>query len=121
MTIEFVFTGINNISKLYQSIRTEYVYIGDAYLRSRMDGVKHALPDIQQLSYEQSFGRFANEVFVIIAHDHYYELIFTIDTYKKSKARMTVNIRTESEKPVQCEDTYVFGDGTGYGSFPGAA
>ena len=70
MTIEFVFTGINNISKLYQSIRTEYVYIGDAYLRSRMDGVKHALPDIQQLSYEQSFGRFANEVFVIIANDH---------------------------------------------------
>ena len=117
MTIEFVFTGINNISKLYQSIRTEYVYIGDAYLRSRMDGVKHALPDIQQLSYEQSFGRFANEVFVIIAHDHYYELIFTIDTYKKSKARMTVNIRTESEKPVQCEDTYVFGDGTGYDRF----
>ena len=124
MIIKFLFTGINDIGKLYQSIRTENseekhnsIYIGDAYLRNRMDDVMHLLTGIQRLSYEQSFERFANEVFVIIAKDHYYELIFRIDTYKDHKARMTVSIRTEPVNPEQDNEMYELCDGTVYDCF----
>lgn len=124
MTIKFLFTGINDIGKLYQSIRAENseekhnpIYIGDAYLRDRMDDVMHLLTGIQRLSYEQSFERFANEVFVIIANDHYYELVFRIDTYKDHKARMTVSIRTKPVDLKQNDEIHVLGDGIVYDFF----
>ena len=98
MKIEFLFSEIKDIKKLYQSELADgafegadcysYTYIGKEYLESNLEIVKETLSDVEEFIYQQCFGRIANEVFVTVVNDIYYELIFTIDTYRYEKARM---------------------------------
>lgn len=81
-----------------------------------MSKVVKKLSGVEEYSYEQSFERIANEVFVVIASDKYYEVIFTIDTYKYEKTRMKIRINT-SETNGNRPSKYIFDDGIEYDIF----
>lgn len=126
MKIEFLFNGINDIEKLYQityekttegeKVPLSHRYIGADYLQNQMSKVVKKLSGVENYSYEQSFERIANEVFVVIALGKYYEVVFTIDTYKYEKTRMKIRINT-SEENVKQSRKYVFDDGIEYDIF----
>lgn len=131
MIVEFLLNGIKDMSKLYTKNMVEdsfgggekipqYDYVGQNYLKQVINEIVSKLPDIQEHSYEHSFERFANEVFVIITSEKMYEMIFTIDTYNYEKARMKVNIRVEKREEVEQQvniERYMFQDGTEYDMF----
>ena len=108
MKIEFLFSEIKGIEKLYHIDLADdpfggdecslYTYIGKEYLENKLKTIEGNVPGLNEFIYQQCFGRIANEVFVVVVNDIYYELIFTIDTYQYKKARMKVSIES-SEKP----------------------
>lgn len=103
MKIEFLFSEIKDIEKLYQIDLIDnpfrrakcpsYIYIGKEYLQNKLKTIEENLPGLNEFIYQQCFGRIANEVFVVVVNDIYYELIFTIDTYQYKKARMNILVR----------------------------
>lgn len=127
MKIEFLFSEIKDIKKLYQSKTADcafeeaecysYAYIGKEYLESNLEIVKETLSDVKEFVYQQCFGRIANEVFVTVVNDIYYELIFTIDTYRYEKARMKVSIeRTAGEDSITLGNN-ILSDNENYDTF----
>lgn len=82
MKIEFLFSEIKDIEKLYQINFVDnflgddkchsYTYIGKEYLQNKLQRLKEILPAVKELVYQQFFGRIANEVFVVAANDVYY-------------------------------------------------
>lgn len=75
MKIEFLFSEIKDIEKLYQINFVDnflgddkshsYTYIGKEYLQNKLQRLKEILPAVKELVYQQCFGRIANEVFVL--------------------------------------------------------
>lgn len=127
MRIEFLFNDIKDIEKLYRIDFEDnpfgedksfcYTYIGNYYLENNLQRVKETLSTVSELTYQQSFGRMANEVFVVIANGVYYEMIFTIDTYQHEKARMKVSIERNQKIEVGSSGNYLFPDGEVYDNF----
>ena len=107
MKIEFLFSEIKDIEKLYRIDLVDnpfggdecpsYTYIGKEYLENKLKTIEEKLPGLNEFIYQQCFGRIANEVFVVVVNNIYYELVFTIDTYEYKKTRMKVSIE-RSEK-----------------------
>lgn len=126
MKIEFLFSGIKDIEKLYQINFVDnflgddkchsYTYIGKEYLQNKLQRLKETLPAVKELVYQQCFGRIANEVFVVAANDVYYELVFTIDTYQYKKSRMKVSIERNQKIDIK-SGNYIFPEGEGYDIF----
>lgn len=126
MKIEFLFSEIKDIEKLYQINFVDnflgddkchsYTYIGKEYLQNKLQRLKETLPAVKELVYQQCFGRIANEVFVVAANDVYYELVFTIDTYQYKKSRMKVSIERNQKIDIK-SGNYIFPEGEGYDIF----
>lgn len=126
MKIEFLFSEIKDIEKLYQINFVDnflgddkchsYTYIGKEYLQNKLQRLKETLPAVKELVYQQCFGRIANEVFVVAANDVYYELVFTIDTYQYKKSRMKVSIERNQKIEIK-SGNYIFPEGEGYDIF----
>lgn len=126
MKIEFLFNEIDDIEKLYQIEYVDnplggenvpqYNYIGNDYLENRLQKIK-LLPNVEKVDYQQSFARMANEVFVVIASDIYYEMILTIDTYQYERARMRVSIERPEKIETSVSGVYTFSDGEEYDIF----
>lgn len=126
MKIEFLFSEIKDIEKLYQINFVDnflgddkchsYTYMGKEYLQNKLQRLKETLPAVKELVYQQCFGRIANEVFVVAANDVYYELVFTIDTYQYKKSRMKVSIERNQKIEIKSEN-YIFPEGEGYDIF----
>lgn len=127
MKIEFLLNEIKDIEKLYQIDLEDnpfgenknpcYIYIGKDYLENNLQGVMGALSAVKEFAYQQSFGRIANEVFVVVANGVYYEMIFTIDTYRYEKARMKVSIERNQRIEAGSSGNYIFPAGEVYDSF----
>lgn len=127
MKIEFLLNEIKDIEKLYQIDLEDnpfgenkspcYIYIGKDYLENNLQRVMGALSAVKEFAYQQSFGRIANEVFVVVANGVYYEMIFTIDTYRYEKARMKVSIERNQRIEAGSSGNYIFPDGEVYDSF----
>lgn len=127
MKIEFLFSEIKDIETLYRIDFDEnrfmggksayYTYIGKDYLNSNLKKVVDTLSSVKEFAYQQSFGRIANEVFVIVANDIYYEMVFTIDTYQYKKARMKVSIDSRLQTENVASSNYTFSDGEIYDLF----
>ena len=110
MKIEFLFSEIKDIKKLYQinllvnpfggEDCPSYTYIGKEYLENKLKIMEENLLELNELIYQQCFERIANEVFVAVVNDIHYELIFTIDTYQYKKARMKVSIERQEKLEV---------------------
>ena len=85
MKIEFLFSEIKDIEKLYRIDLVDnpfggdecpsYTYIGKEYLENKLKTIEGNLPGLNEFIYQQCFGRIANEVFVVVVNDIYYELI----------------------------------------------
>jgi len=127
MKIEFLFSEIKDIEKLYQIDLIDnpfggaechsYTYIGKEYLQNKLKTIEGNLPGLNEFIYQQCFGRIANEVFVVVVNDIYYELIFTIDTYQYKKARMKVSIERPEKLDVAIFGNQVLADGEVYDIF----
>ena len=127
MKIEFLFSEIKDIKTLYQIELIEspvggdkclsYAYIGKEYLENKLKTTEGNLPGLNEFIYQQCFGRIANEVFVIVVNDIYYELIFTIDTYEYKKARMKVSIERPEKLDVATFGNQALPDGEVYDMF----
>lgn len=127
MKIEFLFSEIKDIEKLYQIDLIDnpfggaechsYTYIGKEYLQNKLKTIEGNLPGLNEFIYQQCFGRIANEVFVVVVNDIYYELIFTIDTYQYKKARMKVSIERPEKLDVAIFGNQVLADGEVYDTF----
>ena len=127
MKIEFLFSEIKDIEKLYQIDLIDnpfggaechsYTYIGKEYLQNKLKTIEGNLPGLNEFIYQQCFGRIANEVFVVVVNDIYYELIFTIDTYQYKKARMKVSIERPEKLDVAIFGNQVLADGEVYDNF----
>ena len=106
--MEFLMNGLQEMEKLYVTkeesgpdsfggdgpVITEE-YHGAEYCKAVLTEVVSVLPGITEWSYQSSFERLANEVFVILTASQMYTLIFTIDTYGQKVARMKVHIDVE--------------------------
>lgn len=127
MKIEFLFSEIKDIEKLYRIDLVDnpfggdecpsYTYIGKEYLENKLKTIEGNLPGLNEFIYQQCFGRIANEVFVVVVNDIYYELIFTIDTYQYKKARMKVSIERPEKLDVATFGNQVLADGEVYDIF----
>ncbi len=127
MKIEFLFSEIKDIEKLYRidlvdnpvggTERPSYTYIGKEYLENKLETIEGNLPGLNEFVYQQCFGRIANEVFVVDVNNIYYELIFTIDTYRHKKARMKVSIERPEKTDVAMHSNQVLPDGEVYDLF----
>lgn len=127
MKIEFLFSEIKDIEKLYRIDLVDnpfggdecpsYTYIGKEYLENKLKTIEGNLPGLNEFIYQQCFGRIANEVFVVVVNDIYYELIFTIDTYQYKKARMKVSIERPEKLDVTTFGNQVLADGEVYDIF----
>ena len=81
MKIEFLFSEIKDIEKLYQIDLVDnpfggdecpsYTYIGKEYLENKLKTIKGNLPGLNEFIYQQCFGRIANEIFVVVVNDIY--------------------------------------------------
>ena len=127
MKIEFLFSEIKDIKKLYQINLLDnpfggencpsYTYIGKEYLENRLKTIEENLLELNELIYHQCFGRIANEVFVAVVNDIHYELTFTIDTYQYKKARMKVSIERQEKLDVATYGNQILLDGEVYDVF----
>lgn len=127
MKIEFLFSEIKDIEKLYRIDLVDnpfggdecpsYTYIGKEYLENKLKTIEGNLPGLNEFIYQQCFGRIANEVFVVVVNDIYYELIFTIDTYQYKKARVKVSIERPEKLDVATFGNQVLADGEVYDIF----
>lgn len=110
MIIKILFSGIKDISKLYkdehvkedspfggESPVTEHIYLGKEYCEPILNSVCESIKEVQNISYQESFGRIANEVFVLQASDVSYTVNCTIDTYKGETARLTISIDSDNQ------------------------
>ena len=127
MKIEFLFSEIKDIKKLYQINLVvnpfggedcpSYTYIGKEYLENKLKIMEENLLELNELIYQQCFERIANEVFVAVVNDIHYELIFTIDTYQYKKARMKVSIERQEKLEVATYGNQTLPDGEVYDIF----
>lgn len=127
MKIEFLFSEIEDIKKLYQSVLVDsefeaaecysHTYVGKEYLENNLKAIEENLSGVNEFIYQACFGRIANEVFVVIVNDIYYELIFTIDTYEYKKARMKVSIERPKKLEVVTSGNQILPDGEVYDIF----
>ena len=79
MKIEFLFSEIKDIKKLYRINLVDnpfggekcpsYTYIGKEYLENNLKTMKENLLELNELVYQQCFERIANEVFVAAVND----------------------------------------------------
>ena len=128
MKVEFLFSSIKNMEKLYSTEMVDspfggedkapaYEYIGDTYCSNAVTEVVSKIADIQGYSYEGSSERIAKEVFVISSVTRKYIVSFTIDTYNHEKARMLVGItyqNGEADKTETKEPNCILIDGVEY-------
>lgn len=127
MKIEFLFSEIKDIKKLYRIDLADnpfggdecpsYTYIGKEYLENKLKTIEGNLSGLNEFIYQQCFGRIANEVFVAVVNGIYYELIFTIDTYQYKKARMKVSIERSEKLDVATFGNQVLSDSEVYDIF----
>ena len=116
MVVEMLFSGIKDMSKLYQEEQvsgsedpfggettiTSWKSLGKEYCEQIMLTVNGSIVEIKEHSYQGSFGRIANEIFVLLSTEMMYTISCTIDTYEHKTARMIVKI--ESVERTKCVD-----------------
>lgn len=114
MKIDFLMNGLQDMEKLYVTKEepgpdpfggdgpvVAEKYCGADYCKTVLAEVVSVLPGVTDWSYQESFGRLANEVFVILTATQMYTLIFTIDTYGQKVARMKVRIEVEKREDTE--------------------
>lgn len=108
MNIEFLFTDINDKSKLYlEEIYEEtsrftgettenstIEYVGKTYCTTAIESLMPKIPAIKKCEYKGCLERIANEVFELTSDETIYTISCTIDTYNSKKTRMLIRIST---------------------------
>ena len=98
MVVEMLFSGIKDMSKLYQEEQvsgsedpfggettiTSWKSLGKEYCEQIMLTVNGSIVEIKEHSYQGSFGRIANEIFVLLSTEMMYTISCTIDTVSSS-------------------------------------